>query len=246
MQFPLPTFCSRVYFYSWPLLMPTFFEYCDESETSNPAGSSYHLVLRPPSSYRDCTCSGVVPLLFPVLSSARPQISSLFDVSSCASTKFAVKLEAFITRARKRTRAPSENENNRKRNKFSNFADQSSLPMLVNFSPLSLAFLFFHVQGLWLRSGIVLERAAGITRNRIFLLANVSLELCRDGWKEGIRVTKFIPVFPPSARNTVLYIYIWLGGEIKTRVFNLIIAFTKRKFEEDKPLNYYIEETKVG
>lgn len=43
-----------------------------------------------------------------------------------------------------------------------------------------------------------------------------------------------------------IYIYIWLGGEIKTRVFNLIIAFTKRKFEEDKPLNYYIEETNVG
>lgn len=43
-----------------------------------------------------------------------------------------------------------------------------------------------------------------------------------------------------------IYIYIWLGREIKTRVFNLIIAFTKRKFEEDKPLNYYIEETNVG
>lgn len=52
----------------------------------------------------------------------------------------------------------------------------------------------------------------------------------------------------PSIREKYcfIYIYIWLGGEIKTRVFNLIIAFTKRKFEEDKPLNYYIEETNVG
>lgn len=52
--------------------------------------------------------------------------------------------------------------------------------------------------------------------------------------------------FSLHPREILFYIYIWLGGEIKTRVFNLIIVFTKRKFEEDKPLNYYIEETNVG
>lgn len=54
------------------------------------------------------------------------------------------------------------------------------------------------------------------------------------GWREEkeFRVAKFIP----SARNIVLYIR--SGGEIKMRVFNSIVV--ERKFEENKPLNYYI------
>lgn len=110
----------------------------------------------------------------------------------------------FITRARKRTRAPPENENNRKRNKLSNFADQSSLPMLVNFSsPFSFS-TFKDCEILALEDRLRLHTVVlYISLGKCF--AGI---ICRGGWKEGIRVTKFIPVFPPFARNTVLYIYI--------------------------------------
>lgn len=171
-------------------------------------------------------------------SSARPQISSLFDVSSCASTKFAVKLEAFITRARKRTRPPSENENNRKRNKLVEISSRIS-PSNPRYrcSLIFLSFLSLFSFSTFKDCDCVRGSSSREQRPSHRRLVYFSWQMFRGRWKEGIRVAKFIPVFfPPSARNTVLYIYICLGGEIKMRVFNLIIAFTKRNFEEDKPL----------
>ena len=58
------------------------------------------------------------------------------------------------------------------------------------------------------RSRIVFERVLHTVVLYISLGKCFAGIICRGGWKEGIRVTKFIPVFPPSARNTVLYIYL--------------------------------------
>lgn len=111
----------------------------------------------------------------------------------------------FITRARKRTRAPPENENNRKRNKLSNFADQSSLPMLVNFSsPFSFS-TFKDCEILALEDRL----RAGITHSR---LVYFSWQMFRwnymSRWLErGNSRYEIYPGFP-SIREKYCFIYI--------------------------------------
>lgn len=193
-----------VYFYSWPLF------WCRRSSNiatsprrATPLGLLIVSFYGPPSSYRDCTCSGVI------LSFVCPPTN--FIVSSCASTKFAVKLEAFITRARKRTRPPSENENNRKRNKLVEISSRIS-PTNPRYrcSLIFLSFLSLFSFSTFKDCDCVRGSSSREQRPLHRRLVYFSWQMFRGRWKEGIRVAKFIPVFfPPSARNTVLYIYIY-------------------------------------
>lgn len=189
-----------VYFYSWPSF--------DADETSNPAGSSYHLVLRPPSpsSYRDCTCSGVV--LFPVLSSAHPPTNFIVI------RRFVVR----INEIRCETRVPSllVLVNARGRPLKMKITERGISSRISPTNPRYRCSLIFRPLSLFPRSRIVRSSRSRIVFERVLhtVVLYISLGkcfagiICRGGWKEGIRVTKFIPVFPPFARNTVLYIYI--------------------------------------
>lgn len=247
MQFPLPTFCSRVYFYSWPLLMPTFFEYCDESETSNPAGSSYHLVLRPP----------------PHIEIARVQESSR---SSFLSFRLpAHKFHRYSTFRRAHQRNSLWNSrpsllvlvNARGRPLKMKITEREISSRISPTNPryrCSLIFLpFLSLFSFSTFKDCDCVRGSSWSEQRV-LHATVYFSWQMFRWNYVAMVEKrefalrnlFQFSLHPREILFYIYIYIWLGGEIKTRVFNLIIAFTKRKFEEDKPLNYYIEETNVG
>lgn len=186
-----------VYFYSWPSF--------DADETSNPAGSSYHLVLRPPSpsSYRDCTCSGVV--LFPVLSSAHPPTNFIVI------RRFVVR----INEIRCETRVPSllVLVNARGRPLKMKITERGISSRISPTNPRYRCSLIFRPLSLFPRSRIVRSSRSRIVfdytqSSCIFLLANVSLELYVAVVGKREFALRNLSRFSLHSREILFYIYI--------------------------------------